>query len=259
MLIFFGAKFFLGVRSHWRIGEMKKFETFVTVFVILAIVLTSCTKKATTTHPEYKEPLAFEIFKVYEDVPLDTNYAKKVHDTWQNELKDDEVIKNHTWLVGDYKVFIYLHVYMFFVDTSYYEGIFFTTTKPKKCTEMVHSTITVFEADVRDTIIDFSKIKTYVYVNRCHPIKNGTAAKKIMLDYLDEYLHYGSLIGYLKQGLQANGYIRDWGDHYVYEKSPSDFGGAIIINKLTSKLDFLGSSVWMGHGSRYFPIDDAEE
>lgn len=239
---------------------MKKVEIFAALFVILAIVVTSCTKKATAPHPEYKEPLAFDLYKTYEDMPLDSNYVRRVHDTWNNELKDDETVKNNTWFMGDYKVFVYPHGYIYgMLDTSYNEVLFFTTTKPKKCTDKIHTTITVFEATFRDTSIDLSKIKTYVFVNKYHPIKNETEAKNIMLNYLDEYLHYGSLIGYLKQGLQADGYIREWDDHYVYYKSPGDFGGAIIVNKLSSKLDFLGSSVWMGTGKRYFPSDEPTE
>jgi hypothetical protein len=237
-------------------AEMKRLNNLLYIFLILMIVFTACAKKATTPQPEYREPISFDIFKLYEDVPLDTNYVKMMHDTWQNQLKDDEVIKNHTWLVGDYKVFVYLHEYMFFIDTSYDEVLFFTTTQAKKCTEKVHSTITVFVVEFQKTNISFSKLKTYVYVNCYRPIKNEEEARDIMIQYLDQYLpHYTYLIDDLKEYPQVGIYIRDWADHYVYEKSPNDFGGAIIVNKLTSKLDFLGTSVWMGHGKRYFPSD----
>lgn len=240
--------------------KMNRLKRLTTIVLVSGLALTVCTKKVTTPEAQYKEPLSFDLYKTYEDVPLDKNYVKKVHDTWNNELKDDETIKSNTWLVGDYKVFVYAHGYIYgMLDTSYNEILFFTTTKPKKSTDKIHNTITVFEATFWDTSIDLSKIKTYVFVNKYHPIKNETEAKNIMLNYLDEYLCYGSLIGYLKEGLQADGYIREWDDHYVYEKTPHDFGGAIIVNKLSSKLDFLGSSVWMGTGKRYFPIDEPTE
>jgi hypothetical protein len=241
---------------------MKKLNSLLQIFLILMVVLTACAKKATTPLPVYHEPLSFEIFKAYEREPLDTDYVKKVHDTWQNDLKDDEVIKNHTWLVGDYKVFVYLHVYSFFTDTNYYEMLFFTTTQPNKCKEKIHSTITAFKAEFQYTLVKLSKIKTFVNVNNYRPIKNEDEAKGVMIDYLNEYLEIYDTLSYdrylineLKKYLQEDNYIRDWEDHYVYNKSPGDFGGAIIVNKLTSKLDFLGSSVWMGHGKRYFPSD----
>ena len=243
-------------------AKMKKLSSILQVFLILIVVLTACNKKATTPLPVYKEPSAFDIFKEYEDVPLDTNYVKTVHETWQNELKDDEVIKNHTWLVGDYMVFAYRHLYMFFTNKRYYEVLFFTTTKPQKCADKIHSTITAFEAEFQDTLIGLSKIKTFLYVDNYHPIKNEDEAKDIMIDYLNEYLvKYDSipydryLINALKEGLLEDSYIRNWEDHYVYFRSPGDFGGAIIVNKLTSRLDFLGTSVWMGYGKRYFPSD----
>jgi hypothetical protein len=243
-------------------AEMKRLNNLLHIFLILMIVFTACTKKATTPLPVYKEPLSFEIFKEYEDVPLDTNFVRMVHDTWQNELKDDEVIRNHTWLVGDYKVFIYSHGYTFFIDTSYDEVLFFTTTQPKKCIDKIHSAIAIFEAKFENTNMRLSKIKIYVYVNTYHPIKNEEEAESIMVDYLDEYLGRGDGIPYdqgliqeLKGDLQADRYIREWGDHYVYVEVPHDFGLAIVVNKLTSKLDFLGTSVWVGHGKRYFPSD----
>lgn len=241
---------------------MKKLNSFLQIFLILMVVFTACTKKATTPVPGYREPLSFEIFKAYEDAPLDSNYVKKVHDTWQNELKDDEIIKNHTWLVGDYRVFVYLHVYSFFTDPNYFEILFLTTTQPKKCADQIHSTITAFEAEFLDTLVSLTKIETFVNVNDYHPIENEDQAKGIMIDYLNEYIaeydsltYDGYLIIYLKEYFLKDNYTWDWEDHYVYYRSPGDFGGAIIVNKLTSKLDFLGSSVWMGHGKRYFPSD----
>ena len=107
-----------------------------------------------------------------------------------------------------------------------------------------------------------SKIKTYVYVNDYHPIKDEDQAKKIMIDYMDEYIAkfdsipYDSfLIGQLKSGHQPGRHLKEWGDHYVYYAPPLDFGGAVIVNKLNSKLDFLGTSVSIGSGRRYFPLD----
>jgi len=247
---------------------VKRVKNFAILFLILAVISTTCTKKGTTPQAEYKEPLAFDLYKTYEDMPLDSNYVRRVHDTWNNELKDDETVKNNTWLMGDYKVFVYAIGYIYAMgDTSYNEVIFFTTTKPKKCTDKIHTTITVFEADFRDTSINFTKIKTYVYLNKYYPIKNEEEAKGRMSYYLDEYIekyenvpYDRSLINYLKEGLHGwNSYIRDWANHYVYYKSPGDFGGAIIVNKLSSKLDFLGSSVWMGTGKRYFPSDEPTE
>ncbi|MGB8658338.1 MAG: hypothetical protein WCE90_11250 [Candidatus Zixiibacteriota bacterium] len=241
---------------------MKKLSSLLQIFLILMVVSTACTKKATTPIPGYREPLSFEIFKAYEGAPLDSNYVKKIHDTWQNELKDDEIIKNHTWLVGDYRVFVYLHVYSFFSDTNYYEMLFFTTTQPKKSTDQIQSTITAFVAEFQDTLVGLTKIKTFINVNDYHPIENEDEAKGIMIDYLNEYLakydtlsYDRSLINEFKKDFQADNYTWDWEDHYVYYRSPGDFGGAIIVNKLTSKLDFLGSSVWMGYGKRYFPSD----
>lgn len=139
---------------------MKRVKNFLPIFLLRMVVQTACAKKATTPQSEYKEPISFDIFKLYEDMPLDTSYVKKVHDTWQNELKDDEVIKNHTWRAGDYRVFVYLHGYIFFTDTSYYEALFFTTTPAQKCTKKVHSSITVFAAQFKNGILELSKIRT---------------------------------------------------------------------------------------------------
>ncbi|NIN00884.1 MAG: hypothetical protein GTO24_23215 [candidate division Zixibacteria bacterium] len=238
--------------------------------VILACVLVSsaCAKKSTRPEPEYKEPLSFDIFRLFPDMPVDSNYVRRVYEAWDNELKDDATLKNHTWLVGDYTVFVYHHGYIAgTVGTGYYEVIFFTTTKPKKGTDKVHSTITPFEADFLDTSKAFSKIQTYVYVDKYRPIMGGEeTAINLMLEYLDEFIEryedvaYDSyLINSLKKALQQDNYLWEWGDHYVYWRSPHDFGGAIIVNKLTSQLDYLGSSVWMGHGKRYFPVDDSTQ
>jgi hypothetical protein len=197
---------------------------------------------------------------MFVDVPLDSNYARRVRDAWNNELKEDETIKNHTWLVGDYKVFVYRHGYiMGMLDTRYDEVMFFTTTKPKKGTDKVHSTITPFEADLLDTSKAFSKIQTYVRVDEYRPIEGGEeAAINLMLVYLDEFIEeYGDTpLNWIKKGLQWDNYAWDWGDHYVYYKPPSDFGGAVIVDRLTSQLDYLGTSIWMGHGKRYFPLDE---
>ncbi len=245
------------------VREMKNLTHFLLVFLIFLAVLSACSKKSTTPVPVYHEPLSFEIFKVYEDQPLDSSYVKKIHDTWQNNLKDDEIIKNHTWLVGDYRVFAYLHLYSWSVDLDYdeYELLFFTTTQPKESTDQVQSTITAFKTGYWE-MIDLTKIKTFVNVNDYHPVENEDEAKGIMTDYLNEYLtkydtlsYDRSLINYIKEYFQEDNYIRDSEDHSIYFRGPGDLGGTIIINKLTSKLDFLGSSVFMGHGKRYFPSD----
>ena len=225
-------------------------------------ILVACTKKPTKFEVPYKEPLRFDLYKQYLDVELPANYIKAVQDAWNNELRYDETIKKHTWWIGDYTVFVYNHLYIFYMDSTNSEVIFFTKTNPKKCTEKVHSTTTIFKAEFQDTITKLSKIKTYVYINRYDPVKDEEEAKDILIKYLDEYIEKYKQVPYdrylinnLKEGLVEENYIRDWGDHFVYYKSPSDFGGGIIINKLTSKLDFLGSSVFFGTGRRYFPLD----
>jgi hypothetical protein len=242
---------------------MKTLKLFPLVFLIIVVGLTACNKKSTECIPEYREPLSFEIFKPYEDQTLDSAYVNKIHDTWQNELKDDEIIKNNTWLVGDYRVFVYLHLYTFFTNTIYCEMLFFTTTQPEDSTDQIHSTITAFEAEFTDTLISLTKIKTFVSVNGYHPIENEDVAKDIMIIYLDEYIaeygtstYDGSLIDYLKYVLLEDNYMWDSEDHYIYFRSPGDFGGTIIVNRLTSKMDFLGTSAFMGHGKRIFPSDD---
>lgn len=240
---------------------MARAKNLLVFSLILAVASTTCTRKGTTPRHEYKEPLAFDFYKTYEDMPLDEDYMKKVYDTWNDELKDDATIKSNTWLAGDYKVFVYFQGYIYgMLDMRYDEVMFFTTTNPKKCTDKIRSTMTVFEADFSASGISFSRIGTYVYVEKYRPIKNEEHAKSIMTDYLNEYLPCDRyLVGELNGGLQGRSYIRDWADHYVYEKQPHDFGGAIIVNKLTSKLDFMGSSVWMGRGSRYFPPDGCSQ
>jgi hypothetical protein len=242
---------------------MKKSKVLAIFFLILAMALTTCTKKPTSITIPYKEPVCFELFKVYLDTELPPNYVKAVQDAWNNELRYDGIIKRHTWWIGDYTVFVYYHTYITgILHTSYSEVIFFTTTQPKKCIERIHSTITIFKADFLETMTILSKIKTYVYINNYDPVKDEQEAKNIMINYLDEYIekykevsYDGSLIDNLKKSLIDENYIWDWVDHFVYYKSPSDFGGGIIINKLTSKLDFLGSSVFFGTGRRYFPLD----
>lgn len=241
---------------------MRKSKVLAIFFLIMVMALMTCTKKPTSITIPYKEPVRFELFKVYFDVELPENYVKAVHDAWNNELRYDETIKRYTWLIGDYTVFVYDHLYTFYIDSTYSEVIFFTTTNPKKCTEKVHFTITIFKAEFQDTITKLSKIKTYAYVNNYGPVKNEQEAKDIMMKYLDEYVEKYKQVPYdrylinnLKEGLVDEDYIRDWVDHFVYYRSPSDFGGGIIINKLSSKLDFLGSSVFFGAGKRYFPSD----
>lgn len=241
---------------------MKKSKVLPIFFLILAMPLMTCTKKPTSITTPYKEPVCFDLFNPYLDTELPQNYVKAVQDAWNNELRYDEKIKCHTWLRGDYTVFVYYHTYITGFDTSYSEVIFFTTTQPKKCIERIHSTITIFKAEFLETMTILSKIKTYVYINNYDPVKDEQEAKNIMISYLDEYIekykevsYNGFLIDNLKKSLIDENYMWDWVDHFVYYKSPSDFGGGIIINKVTSKLDFLGSSVWDGTGRRYFPSD----
>jgi hypothetical protein len=241
---------------------MKRSRVLAIFFLILMIALLTCTKKPTSITIPYKEPVRFELFKAYLDMELPEDYVKAVHDAWNNELRYDETIKRHTWWIGDYTVFVYDHLYTFYTDSTYREVIFFTTTNPKKCTEKVHSTITIFKAEFQDTITKLSKIKTYTYINKYDPVKDKQEAENIMINYLDEYIEKYKEVSYdkflidnLKKSLIDENYVWDSVDHFVYYKSPSDFGGGIIINKLSSKLDFLGSSVFFGTGKRYFPSD----
>jgi hypothetical protein len=241
---------------------MKKSKVLAIFFLILAMALMTCTKKPTSTTIPYKEPVCFELFKAYLNTELPQNYVKAVQNAWNNELRYDETIKRHTWWIGDYNVFVYDHLYTFYIDSTYREVIFFTTTNPKKCTKKIYSTITIFKAEFQDTVTILSKIKTYTYINKYDPAKDEQEAKNIMINYLDEYIEKYKDVSYdrflidnLKKSLIDENYIRDWVDHFVYSKFPSDFGGGIIINKLSSKLDFLGSSVWDGTGKRYFPSD----
>ena len=241
---------------------MRGIRDLSVFLVILVLASANCAKKGTAPQPEYREPLSFDIFKIYMDVPLDSEYVRKVHDTWDQELKKDRTIATHTWSLGNYKVFVYFHGYWASGDGSYVEILFFTDSEPGKGKEIIHSTITVYEADLSHTGLELSKIGTYVYINRYHPIKNEAEARDTMIAYLDQYLaeysgarHDSLLIDQYKRRLQGGGYIRDWVGHYVHYESPSDLGGSIIVNKLTSKLDFLGSSVFMGRGRRYFPPD----
>ena len=242
---------------------MKTIKLFPLFFLIFAIIMTACTKKSTKPVPEYREPLSFEIFKPYEDQTLDSDYVNKIHDTWQNELKDDEVIKNHTWMMGDYRVLVYLHGYSILLGSSYYEMLFITTTEPKDSTDQIQTTITPFVAVLGPKPLSLTKIATFVNVNGYHPIANEDEAISIMIDYLNEYIaqcdtfHYDtSLLSRLKEYLQEDDFTFDSEDHYIYFRPPGDFGGAIIVNRLTSKLDFLATSVWFGYGKRYFPSDE---
>jgi hypothetical protein len=92
------------------------------------------------------------------------------------------------------------------LGTRHDEVVFFTTTKPKSGRDKVHCTITPFETDFRDTINAFSKIKTYVYVNRYRPIKGGEeAAIDLMIGYLDECIreYDQTTLNYIKRSLQS--------------------------------------------------------
>ncbi len=241
---------------------MARARNLLVFSLVLAVASTTCTRKGTKPQAEYREPLSFDIFKIYLDVPLDSEYVRKAHDTWDQELRKDRTIVAHTWLLGDYRVFVYTHCYWFEFGASYMEMLFLTTSQPSEATDKIHSTITVYEADVETSGIELSKIGTSVCLDRFDPIEDETEAKSIMMSYIDQYLeeysgvpYDSSLIEELKRRLQGGSYIRDWVDHYVCYEHPGDLGGAIIVNKLTSKLDFLGSSVFMGHGRRYFPPD----
>lgn len=241
---------------------MKKSRNFGIIFLILMITLIACTKKPTSFEVSYKEPLRFDVYRQYLDVELAPNYIKAVQDAWNNKLRYDEGIKNYTWLKGDYTVFAYFHNYTFMLHTTYSEVIFFTTTRPKKCTEKVYSTTTTFKAEFKDTIINLSRIRTYSYVNKYDPVISEKEAKNIMINYLDEYIEkykdvpYDEyLIDNLKKSLINKNDSRDWFDHFVYYDPSHDFGGGIIINKLSSKFEFLGSTVFFGTGKRYFPED----
>jgi hypothetical protein len=241
---------------------MKKSKVLVVFLLILTMALLTCTKKPTSITIPYKEPVRFELFRAYLDMELPEDYVKAVHDAWNNELRYDETIKGYTWWIGDYTVFVYDHLYIFSMGNIYREVIFFTTTNPKKCTPKIYSTITIFKAEFLETTTILSKIKTYVYINNYDPVKDEQEAKNMMINYLDEYIEKYKEVSYdkflidnLKKSLIDENYVWDSVDHFVYYKSPSDFGGGIIINKLTSKLDFLGSSVWDGTGKRYFPSD----
>ena len=232
---------------------MKKSRNSGIILLILMTTLIACTKKPTRFEVPYKEPLRFDLYRQYLDAELPANYIKAVQDAWNNELRYDETIKRHTWLIGDYTVFVYDHLYTFYTDSTYREVIFFTTTKSKKCTEKVYSTTTIFKAEFQDTIIKLSRIRTYSYVNKYDPVISEEEAKNIMINYLDEYDEY--IIDNLKKSLMEKNDIRDWFDHFVYYDPSQDFGWGVIINKLSSKLEFLGNTVFFGAGKRYFPED----
>ena len=241
---------------------MKRIRSLSLILIVLTLASSTCTKNGTGSRPEYREPLSFDIFKVYLDVPLDSEYVAKARDTWDQDLKKDPTIMAHTWLLGDYRVFVYTHCYWWEVGASYLEMLIFTTSQPSGVTDTIHSTITIYEADVGTSGIELSKIGTHVCLDALDSIQDETEARSIMMSYLDQYLEQysgvpydSSLIQELKGRVQAGSYMRDWVDHYVCYQHPSDLGGAIIVNKLTSKLDFLGSSIFMGYGRRYFPPD----
>jgi hypothetical protein len=245
-------------------AEMIRARDSALGLLVLMLVFSACAKKSTRPEPEYRGPLAFDLYKWHPELgKLDSNYVRRVYEAWDNELRDDVTIKNHTWLVGDYKVLVYYHGYIEGMrGTRHDEVVFFTTTKPKSSRDKVHCTITPFSADFRDTNQAFSKIQTYVYAEKYRPIKGGEeAAINLMIEYLDQYIaELGQTpLTWVKKSLQRYHYAWEWGDHYVYYESPGDFGGAIIVNKLTSKLDFLGSSVWFGPGMRYLPPTESSE
>lgn len=243
---------------------MSRARKVVLVFLILTVAVSACTTKSTKWESEYKEPLAFDLYKWHPELgELDSHYVRRVHEAWDNELKDDITIKNHTWLVADYSVFVYYHGYIEgMLGTRHDEVVFFTTAKPESGGDKVHCTITPFDTDFRDTSQAFSKIQTYVYIEEYRPLVGGEeAAINLMIEYLDEYIaQLGQTpLTWIRKSLLRYHYAWEWGDHYVYYESPGDFGGAIIVNKLTSKLDFLGSSVWFGPGIRYFPPNESTE
>ncbi len=233
--------------------------------VILAILLLmlACAQKLLKTKSEYREPVVFEIFNGWAELPDFVNYCKEI---WNEELRYDESIMENTWKKGDYSVFVYVHFYIQGIgDTSYNELIFITTTNPIGFSRLVYSTVTPFKfEDYPDYKAE--KIKTYVFINHFVQLESKEEAKQLMNQYLDDYIEEYKDDSYNKYLIQS---IKDYlltedfweyrfyeyADHFVFYEPPGDFGGGIIVNKKTSTLDFLGSSVWMGTGTRYFPIN----
>lgn len=241
---------------------MKKIRNRGIFFLVIMFLLLACSKKGTRYEIKYREPVSFDIFKQFEDAELPSEYVNFCKEIWNNELKDDKEIKENTWKKGDYTVFVYLHDYISsMVGVSYNELIFFTTTRPVGKEKMIYSTITPFEFEYYpDHKVE--KIKTYIFVNDYNPIESEEEAKQLMKKYLDEYAekykddkYTNEIIEAIKWHLEYWDYTWEYTDHSVFLQPPVDFGGSIIVNKQSSILDFLGSSIWMGTGQRYFPID----
>ena len=250
--------------------QKRRIMGVLAIILLSILMLFACSKKVTKPPPEYREPLSFEFYRMVLSFPVDSVYAQRMYDTWENELKDDEIIKNHTWMIGDYRVAVYLHYYAAGLidppDTSIIDIAFFTTSRADRDTNEIHTTITIFQVDFLDansvftnywdTTAILTKIKTWAYVDSFSPIKNEEQARQIMNDYLDDYIDLYSILTYLKGSLNSTPYIWDeFIGHVAFFRPPSDFGGAIIVSKLTSKLNFLATSTWSFglRGDRCYP------
>ncbi|MCJ7497139.1 MAG: hypothetical protein MUO78_03250 [candidate division Zixibacteria bacterium] len=235
-----------------KIGEI--------VISALILLMLACIEDITKFKIEYKDPISFEIFG--QEYGLSEEYENFCKEVWNNELRYDINIRENTWKRGDYTVFVYAQCYS---CQEYYELIFFTTTKPVGLAKQVYSTVTPFKFE---DYPDFKaeKIKTYIFINHFDPVESKEEAKQLMNKYLDGYIEEYKDDPYNKHQIQSiknylltddfwEYYFWEYADHFIFYVPPSDFGGGIIVNKETSALDFLGSSVWMGTGKRYFPAD----
>ena len=242
--------------------KLKIIRIKVIVFLVIMVLVVACSKKVTKP-VEYEAPLLFEIFKQFEDYELPKEYVDFCKEIWNNELKKDEKIKENTWMKGDYTVFVYNHNY--FADEQsgdYNELIFFTTTRPVGKENQIYSTVTPFKLKYYPDF-EAEKLKTYIFVNDYDPIESEEEAKQQMKKYLEEYIEKYKDYGYdkesfesIKFNLEYIDYTWEYTDHSVFYEDPGDFGGGIIVNKQSSALDFLGNSVYMGTGKRYFPVDE---
>jgi hypothetical protein len=241
--------------------RLKIIRSNVIVFLIIMVLVVACSKKVTKP-VEYEAPLLFEIFKQFEDYELPKEYVDFCKEIWNNELKNDEKIKENTWMKGGYTVFVYNHNYFADeVSRDHNELIFFTTTRPVGKENQIYSTVTPFKLKYYPDF-EAEKLKTYIFVNDHDPIESEEEAKDLMMKYLDQYIekykdgYNEELIKIIKYYLEYYNYTWEYTDHSVFFVTAGDFGGGIIVNKQSSALDFLGSSVYMGTGKRYFPVDE---
>lgn len=235
--------------------KTKISRIIVILFSTTLVIMFACSKKLTKSRIEYREPISFDIFKQYEGQELPKEYMDFCKATWDSALKNDKEVKENTWLKGDYTVFVYNHPYSFWTDKSYAELIIITSTVPIGKKKWVYVTVTPFIFEY-DSVYQATKIGTYVFTDSYNPIDSEKIAIQLMISYLDEYItKYNDdyLLGMIKYYLEYWHYTWEYTHHYCFYQAPGDFGGSIIVNKLTSKLEFLGSSVFMGHGKRYFP------